>query len=106
MYRSALGCVPIRPSQSTPNPKARPRTQPQTPLTESLEKGENETEDNGRLAGSSASIGKEKEEAEEVVEVATPAVSDAEKDIKQLRAALNANIGACYVKQVCFSLEN
>lgn len=38
---------------------------------------------------------------EEIVEVATPAVDEAEKEIKQLRAVLNANISACYMKQVC-----
>ncbi len=106
MYRSALECLPKGPSQ---NPKARPRTQTETPPTENLD-GESE---NGTLGGGSASMGKDakdkgkgKEEVEEIVEVATPAVSEAEKGIKQLRATLNANIGACYLKQVCFSLEN
>lgn len=47
-------------------------------------------------AGDKATIEKE----EEVIEVVTPAVEQSEREMKTLRAVLNANIAACYLKLV------
>jgi len=40
------------------------------------------------------------EKEEEVVEVVTPVVEQSEREMKTLRAVLNANIAACYLKLV------
>jgi hypothetical protein len=37
---------------------------------------------------------------EEVIEVVSPVVGESEREMKKLRAVLNANIGACYLKLV------
>ncbi|KAF9480053.1 TPR-like protein [Pholiota conissans] len=39
-----------------------------------------------------------KEKAEDVVDVSSPAVSAADKEMTRLRAVLHANVGACFVK--------
>lgn len=38
---------------------------------------------------------------EDVVDISSPAVSETDKEAARLRAVLNANIGACFVKLVC-----
>jgi len=38
---------------------------------------------------------------EVVTDISSPAVTDTEKNNSKLRAILNSNIGACYVKLVC-----
>ena len=43
---------------------------------------------------------KEKAKEDEIVDVSSPAVSEAEQEQTKLRAVLNANIGACFVKLV------
>jgi len=87
-YRSALGVLPRRKQ-----------------TTSSVGNDEEEVEEarsSSKEKGSEGDKGAEQRQAEEeVVEVATPAVDEAKKEVRQLRAVLNANIAACYVKKVC-----
>ncbi|CAA7266620.1 unnamed protein product [Cyclocybe aegerita] len=76
-YRAALNCLPKRP------PK---------PQEEGQRKGLHDD-----LDEESPPRPKEDKDAE-VADVSSPAVSEADKEHAQLRAVLNANIGACFVK--------
>ncbi|KAF8912851.1 hypothetical protein CPB84DRAFT_1811859 [Gymnopilus junonius] len=56
-----------------------------------------ENEDPNRMGKGKATEGNDQEE-ETPIEISSPVVSEAEKQTASLRAMLNANIGACYVK--------
>lgn len=69
--------------------------------------GEVEDESQGVAENSGGSRSKERagditkdEKDGEVIEVVTPAVEQSEREMKTLRAVLNANIAACYLKLV------
>ena len=79
-----------------------PRRKQTTSSTGNDEEQDEESRGSSKGKGSEGDKGTEQRQAEEeVVEVATPAVDEAKKEVRQLRAVLNANIAACYVKQVC-----
>jgi hypothetical protein len=87
-YRSALGVLP--------------RRKKTTSSTGNDDEEDEEAGGSSNGKGSEGDKGAEQREAEEeVVEIATLAVDEAKKEVRQLRAVLNANIAACYVKQVC-----
>jgi tetratricopeptide (TPR) repeat protein len=77
-YRSALGCLPKR-TISAPVP------QPARSDTMSDSDGLGEDVQTPLVN-------------EEVIEVVSPVVGESEREMKKLRAVLNANIGACYLK--------
>jgi len=79
-----------------------PRRKQTTGSTGNGEEEDEEARGSSKGKGSEGDKGADQRQAEEeVVEVATPAVDEAKKEVRQLRAVLNANIAACYVKQVC-----
>ena len=92
-YRSALACLP----KTTPNA---PELQPANSdtLSDSDEVGDECSETKGKATADGNTAAVEKEE--EVVEVISPAVEQSEREMKKLRAVLNANIAACYLKLV------
>ncbi|PPQ89610.1 hypothetical protein CVT25_012355 [Psilocybe cyanescens] len=76
-YRSALNCLPKRSlSANEVNP---------LPSEEDGEAGEKQNSDAPKAE-------------EDVVDISSPAVSETDKEAARLRAVLNANIGACFVK--------
>ncbi|KAF8973751.1 hypothetical protein BDZ97DRAFT_1912219 [Flammula alnicola] len=83
-YRSALNCLPKRPTkpQDTPKPPTREE--------------DGDEDDTAPAADMKPTESAEKEE--KVVDVSSPGVAEADKEVSQLRAVLNANIGACFVK--------
>jgi hypothetical protein len=92
-YRSALECLPKR-MISAPGQ----RSADSDTLSDSGEVGD-ESQGLGESSGSK-STGTTNEKEEEVIEVVTPAVEQSEREMKTLRAVLNANIAACYQKLV------
>jgi hypothetical protein len=98
-YRSALGCLPKR-AASAPGP----RPAESDTLSDSDEVGDERDglgeSSNGSNSKAKADVKTTDEKEEEAVEVVTPGVEQSEKEIKTLRAVLNANIAACYLKLV------
>jgi len=79
-YRSALNCLPRRPAKaaSPTNPRSDEEDAKTPPIPETSEA--------------------EKVEEGGVEDISSPDVSKADKEVVSLRAMLNANIGACFVK--------
>jgi hypothetical protein len=94
-YRSALGCLPKR-TVGAPGPM------PADSDTLSDSGDESQGRESGSGSKSKAKGGDRTtdEKEEEVVEVVTPVVEQSEREMKTLRAVLNANIAACYLKLV------
>lgn len=92
-YRSALGCLPKRTlSTSEPPPPA-----DSDPLSDS---DDGATDREGEGSKTKADVNGTDEKREEVTEVVSPAIEKSEKEQMKLRAVLNANIGASYLKMV------
>ncbi|KAH9486748.1 Tetratricopeptide repeat protein 1 [Psilocybe cubensis] len=76
-YRSALNCLPKRPA---------------SPRAEKSQLGE---DDEGGEPEPTPDLPKAEED---VIDLSSPAVSEVDKEAARLRAVLNANMGACFVK--------
>ncbi|PPQ72720.1 hypothetical protein CVT26_003015 [Gymnopilus dilepis] len=86
-YQSALNCLPKRvEKQKTRAGDGR-----------SSDEGLRDDEDGGE-SGKGKGKAAEETPGEDVTEISSPSVSEADKQVATLRAVLNANIGACYVK--------
>ncbi|KAF5312125.1 hypothetical protein D9619_003040 [Psilocybe cf. subviscida] len=85
-YRAALNCLPRRP-EAKQDAKA----------TETSEV-DDDADESSIDSTATKSKQKEREKEVEVVDVSSPAVSEADQELIKLRAVLNANIGACFLK--------
>jgi hypothetical protein len=88
-YQSGLGCLPER-SVNAPEP-------PPADSDALSNSDEVEGESSGSRGKAQTDVNATDEKEEEVV---SPAVEQSEREMKMLRAVLNANIAACYLKLV------